>query len=327
MPIHPANPLVCVAPMMAWTDRHCRYLLRLFSPSSLLFTEMVPTGALVHGAQWHQLDFDPAEQPLALQLGGNDPHHLALCTAEAARRGFNEVNLNVGCPSERVQQGTFGACLMLQPELVAECIAAMRNAADITVSVKCRLGVDQHDSDDALLSFIDTLASSGCQRFYLHARKAILGGLSPAQNRSIPPLQPERVARVKSQRPGLQVIINGGITDLPTATGHLQWADGVMIGRAAYKRPQYLAELERWLFNPNFAPEIADILDDYCRYAHTQVASGHRLGSLTRHLLHACNGLPGARRFRQTLSDSARLKANDLSVLTDARSQVYPQAA
>jgi len=322
-----SDKLICVAPMMAWTDRHCRYLLRQFSPSCLLFTEMITTGALMHGDQWHQLDFHPAEQPLALQLGGNSPRDLAYCTAEAARRGFKEVNLNVGCPSDRVRQGTFGACLMLQPTLVADCVAAMRTAADITVSVKCRLGVDAHDTDDGLLQFIETVAASGCQRFYLHARKAILGGLSPAQNRSVPPLQPWRVAWVKSQRADLEIILNGGITNAQIVAEHLQWADGVMIGRAAYQQPQMLAELERQLFNPDFTPAVADILHEYCRYASAQVAAGHRLGSLTRHLLHACNGLPGARRYRQTLSDSARLKANDLSILGDAISQVYPRAA
>ena len=191
---------ISVAPMMAWTDRHCRYLHRLYSPAILLFTEMVTTGALLRGGQWHQLDYSAEEHPIVLQLGGNDPADLARCAAEAARRGFDEINLNVGCPSDRVQQGTFGACLMLTPKIVAQCVSAMRAACDIPISVKCRLGVDDQDSDPLLQAFIDEVADGGCERFYIHARKAILGGLSPAQNRSVPPLQPERVARLKTKQ-------------------------------------------------------------------------------------------------------------------------------
>ena len=331
-PMTQATPQkVSVAPMMAWTDRHCRYLHRLFSPSALLFTEMVTTGALLSGNQWHQLDYNPEEHPLALQLGGNDPDALAQCAAAAAKLGYDEVNLNVGCPSDRVQRGTFGACLMRKPALVADCVAAMRDNCDITVSVKCRLGVDDHDTDDLLSEFIETVNASGCQRFYLHARKAILGGLSPAQNRSIPPLQPERVKRVKQLRPDLQIIINGGIDNLETSQEHLAWADGVMIGRAAYHRPALLSELEHALTDqpnkPPKMPSIESVLTVYCDYIERQLSAGERLHSMTRHMLSACNGMPGARRYRQILSDSKRLKSNDMNILDDAFAQVFKVAA
>ncbi len=329
--MHPAptSPpsLISVAPMMAWTDRHCRYLHRLYSPSAMLFTEMVTTGALLHGQQWHQLDYDSKEHPVALQLGGNDPKALAVCARVAAERGYDEINLNVGCPSDRVQQGTFGACLMLHPRLVADCVAAMQAVSDVPVSVKCRLGVDDVDSDEHLLHFIDTVANSGCQRFYLHMRKAILGGLTPAQNRSIPPLQPERAQRVKRARPALQIIANGGIADLDGAREHLRWADGVMIGRAAYHRPALLAEMETAWHDPQHRVSTLEVLQSYLPYMERELSRGTPLQAMTRHLLHCCNGLPGARRFRQLLSDSRRLKQNRLDLVQTAIQQVYPEAA
>jgi len=328
------DPKLAVAPMMAWTDKHCRYLHRLFSPSVLLFTEMVTTAALLHGNQWHQLDFNPEEHPLALQLGGNDPIALRECAVRAAERGYDEVNLNVGCPSSRVQHGTFGACLMRSPPLVADCIAAMKDNVDITVSVKCRLGVDEYDSDELLNEFIDKVSQAGCSRFYLHARKAILGGLSPAQNRSIPPLQPERVARLKARRPDLEIIVNGGITQISQVEDHLTWADGVMIGRAAYQRPTFLTEIETLLATSSHAnrkpaaqPSIEEILSRYLDYIAAQLAQGERLHAMTRHMLSLCNGLPGARRYRQILSDSKRLKLNDLGLLEEALTHVFKVAA
>ncbi len=321
------NKLLCVAPMMAWTDRHCRVLHRLYSPRALLFTEMVTTGALLHGQQWHQLDYSDVEHPLALQLGGNHPNDLAACTEAAASRGYDEVNLNVGCPSERVQQGTFGACLMLQPQLVADCIKAMLDTGTVPVTVKCRLGVDDHDSDETLLEFIQTLAESGCRRFYVHTRKAILGGLTPAQNRSIPPLQPWRAAHLKQQLPHLEIIVNGGITDTAEASDRLEWADGVMIGRAAYHRPMFLAELERTMFDSTHPVSTADVLTEYLTYVEQQLQQGTRLHAMTRHLLHCCNGMPGARRFRQLLSDHKRLKYNDINLVADAIDQVFSKAA
>lgn len=318
---------ISVAPMMAWTDRHCRYLHRLYSPAILLFTEMVTTGALLRGGQWHQLDYSAEEHPIVLQLGGNDPADLARCAAEAARRGFDEINLNVGCPSDRVQQGTFGACLMLTPKIVAQCVSAMRAACDIPISVKCRLGVDDQDSDPLLQAFIDEVADGGCERFYIHARKAILGGLSPAQNRSVPPLQPERVARLKRNRPNLNVVINGGITDPTTAEDYLTWADGVMIGRAAYHNPELLRTLHQRFVDPTFNPSTQSIVLAYRTYISEQLQMGIRLSAMSKHLLHACSGMPGARRFRQILSDSKRLKENNIGLIDEAIDHIYARAA
>ncbi|MEQ9452782.1 MAG: tRNA dihydrouridine(20/20a) synthase DusA [Pseudomonadales bacterium] len=321
------DPKLTVAPMMAWTDRHCRFLLRQYAPHALLFTEMVTTGALLHGQQWHLLDHDPAEHPLALQLGGNDPGELADCASEAAKRGYDEVNLNVGCPSDRVQKGTFGACLMREPQLVADCVAAMQARVDIPVTVKCRLGVDDYDSDELLHGFVGTLADAGCRRIYLHARKAILAGLSPAQNREIPPLQVDRVARLKRTFAELEIIVNGGITEIATVQSHLAWADGVMIGRAAYHNPDLLSECERAIFDASFAPDKQDIVARYVAYMGEQLARGVKLHSLTRHLLSSCNGMPGARKFRRTLSDAKRLQTGDLSIVDDAMAHVFRQAA
>jgi tRNA-dihydrouridine synthase A len=322
-----ADKILSVAPMMAWTDRHCRYLHRLYAPHALLFTEMVTTGALIHGQQWHQLDFNPEEHPVALQLGGNNPKELAICAREAQARGYDEVNLNVGCPSDRVRQGAFGACLMLDPQLVADCVAAMRDVVSIPVSVKCRLGVDDQDSDPLLHQFMAKLAKAGTQRIYLHARKAILAGLSPAQNRDIPPLQPERVKLAKTTFPHLSIVINGGITDATQVENYLAWADGVMIGRAAYHNPDLLSACEQMLFTPEHTPDKADILERYIDYVSRSLAQGERLHSMTRHLLSSCNGQPGARQFRRTLSDAKRLKQGDVSIITEALSHVHPKAA
>lgn len=313
--------------MMAWTDRHCRYLHRLFNPRAVLFTEMVTTGALLTGGRWEQLDFDAAEHPVVLQLGGNNPDDLAKCAARAAALGFDEINLNVGCPSDRVQRGTFGACLMLKPALVAECMAAMQAVSSVPVSVKCRLGVDEHDSDELLREFIDVVSTSGCTRFYIHARKAILGGLTPAQNRSIPPLQIERVQALKAAREDLQVIVNGGIDSVEQVAAHLSWADGVMLGRAAYHNPRLLTQIESELFGWHTGPSTIEILQRYRTYMATQLLQGVPLQAMTRHMLSTCNGLPGARRFRQILSDNKRLKANRLEILDEALAQVFGTAA
>lgn len=321
------DPTLTIAPMMAWTDRHCRYLLRLYSPHALLFTEMVTTGALLQGNQWHLLDHSEAEHPLALQLGGNDPSALAECTRQAEARGFDEVNLNVGCPSPRVQKGTFGACLMLEPDLVAQCVQTMQADVQIPVSVKCRLGVDEHDNDTYLHRFVDKLAQAGCKRIYLHARKAILGGLTPAQNREIPPLQPERAAAVKQAFPEIEIIVNGGITSKAQVEDHLSWADGVMIGRAAYHNPDLLGACETALFDPDFRLDKKAVLEHYLEYMVDQLNSGVRLTSLTRHLLSSCNGQPGARMFRRTLSDARRLSGGDITLVLEALAHVYEWAA
>ncbi len=312
--------------MMAWTDRHCRYLHRLHTPNALLFTEMVTTGALLDGGQWHQLDYRSEEHPVALQLGGSEPEDLARCTARAAELGYDEVNLNVGCPSPRVQRGAFGACLMREPDLVAACVNAMIESSTVPVTVKCRLGVDDNDSDPLLYHFVERVAAAGCRRFYVHARKAILGGLSPAQNRSIPPLQPERVAALKRKFPELDIVINGGITTTAEAGEHLLWADGIMIGRAAYHRPEYMSELDTMMYGTPTLDKSA-VLAAYRSYMTEELARGQRLHSMTRHVLGACNGMRGARRYRQTLSDARRLKANDINLFDEALAHVYQPLA
>lgn len=313
--------------MMAWTDRHCRYLHRLYAPHALLFTEMVTTGALIHGKQWQQLDYNAAEHPLALQLGGNNPMELATCAREAQHRGYDEVNLNVGCPSDRVQQGTFGACLMLQPTLVADCVAAMVAKVDIPVTVKCRLGVDDHDSDELLHDFILKIQQAGIGRIYLHARKAILTGLSPAQNREIPPLEPKRVALVKQFFPAMEVVINGGVTNIDQVRDYCGWADGVMIGRAAYHHPDFLSHCERAFYDPDFVLDKPELIQHYSAYVEEQLRQGQRLHSLTRHLLSSCSGMPGARQFRRTLSDASRLKSGDINLIHDALNCVFKRVA
>ncbi len=323
-----SNKLICVAPMMAWTDKHCRFLHRQYAPSALLFTEMVTTGALLYGKQTHLLDHDHCEHPVALQLGGNDPAALAECAAMAEERGFDEVNINVGCPSDRVQKGTFGACLMREPELVAECVKAMQAQCSIPITVKCRTGIqvkgdnNEFATMDFLQNFIAHIVDAGCQRVYLHARVAVLGGLSPAQNREIPPLTMDKAKSIKTQYPALELVVNGGITDLEQAEELLGWADGIMIGRAAYHNPRFLSQLEEKIYNPNFTYSEEDILDSYQRYAEVFLQNGDRLHSLTKHLLHCFNGRPGARRFRQILSDQSRLKDNDISLIAEAYDQV-----
>jgi tRNA-dihydrouridine synthase A len=303
--------------MMAWTDRHCRYLHRLMAPRALLFTEMVTAAALHHGDPASRLRFDPAEHPVALQLGGSDPVLLADAAALAERAGFDEVNLNVGCPSPRVQRGRFGACLMLEPELVRDCVAAMRERVAVAVTVKCRLGVDEADSDRLVDRFVTTVADASCTTFYLHARKALLAGLSPAQNRSVPPLQHERVYALKRRFPELEIIINGGIADPHTLTPHLQAVDGVMIGRAAYHAPMTLAAMHARVFD-TVEPDRFSIMAGYRRYMVSELARGTRLADLSRPVLGLFGGLPGARRFRRTLSDAKALARNDIGLVDQA---------
>ena len=315
--------------MMAYTDRHCRYLHRLVSPSVGLFTEMVTTGALLHGPADRALAHNPSEHPVAIQLGGNEPSALAACAKMAAEAGFDEINLNVGCPSERVQEGRIGACLMAEPQLVAECFAAMAEAVSVPVTVKCRLGIDHHDDEPFLSRFVDTLAEAGCRRFYVHARIAILAGLSPAQNRSVPPLNYDRVYRLKKRRPELNVVLNGGITDDATALEALSRVDGVMIGRAAYSNPWLLARLHERLSgkaSPS-AVDMFEVFDAYVRYAEHEYEKGTRLSNLTRHALGLFNGMPGARRYRQILSDARRLRTEGPSVMLAAREALSGRAA
>ncbi len=292
--------------MMDWTDRHCRYLLRLISRRTLLYTEMVPTGAVLHGDRARFLGFDPAERPLALQLGGAEPEDLAACARLAEAEGYDEVNLNVGCPSDRVQHARFGACLMAEPALVARCIAAMQDAVGIPVTVKSRIGIDDQDDYVDLLRFVDSVASVGCRSFTVHARKAWLEGLSPKQNREIPPLNYERVYRLKAERPDLEIVINGGIRSLDEAEAHLARVDGVMIGRAAYQDPYLLAMADGRLFGePAPAVSREAVVEAMIAYAQRETARGVPVKCITRHMLGLFNGLPGARAWRRSLSETA----------------------
>lgn len=298
-----------VAPMMDWTDRHCRFFLRLISKRSLLFTEMVTTGALLYGDVDRHLQFNEEEHPLALQLGGSDPEALAQSVRIARSYGYDEFNLNVGCPSDRVQNGRFGACLMAEPKLVGECISAMADAAgDIPVSVKCRIGIDEMEGYDPFRDFIDRVTDrSNCRIFYVHARKAWLQGLSPKENRDIPPLHYDFAHRLKSERPELQIMLNGGLLTLEQAEPHLAELDGVMIGRAAYQDPWILAKADRQIFGEGSSPlpdrhSVAAAMADY---ASRQQAASVPLQSVTRHLMGLFNGLRGARAWRRHLSENA----------------------
>ncbi len=313
-------PLLMVAPMMAWTDRFCRRLHRCYSPNARLYTEMVTTGALLHGPRERLLKFAPAELPLALQLGGCDPTELSACAAIAEQSGFSEVNLNIGCPSDRVQNARIGACLMAEPELVARCCSAMRAACNLPVTVKCRLGIDDYDSDDFLFRFVDTVAEAGVTEFSLHARIALLNGLSPAQNRSIPPLNYARVARLKAHYPELRIILNGG---LDTAEGiidalHTTGCDGVMIGRAAYHNPWLLAQLDHSFYCTPLPEHRLAPLAQYTDFIEEELNQGTRLHSITRHMLGIASGLAGARAYRRYLSDMANKPGANIATLEHA---------
>jgi tRNA-dihydrouridine synthase A len=293
----------CVAPMLDWTDRHCRYFHRLLSRKARLYSEMLTTGAVIHGDRARLLDFDPSEQPLALQLGGSDPKELAQAARIGQSFGYSEINLNLGCPSDRVQAGRFGACLMLEPQLVAEAIKAMRDAVEIEVTVKHRLGVDEQDSEQQLQDFVDSLADAGCRTFIVHARKAWLQGLSPKENREVPPLDYERVKRLKVAFPKLNIIINGGIQNLDEAGPLLESLDGVMLGRAAYHNPWLLAEVDGRLFGePDPFKQRHEVMAAMLPYLQRHLANGGRLNQVLRHILGLYLGQPGARRWRQALA-------------------------
>jgi tRNA-dihydrouridine synthase A len=295
-----------VAPMMDWTDRHERFLLRQISRHVRLYTEMVTTGAIQHGDRTRLLAFDPAEHPVALQLGGSEPEALAECAKIGADFGYDEINLNVGCPSDRVQSGRFGACLMAEPDLVARGVAAMRNTVDIPVTVKHRIAIDDQPEWDTLIGFVDAVAAAGCARVIVHARKAWLEGLSPRENREVPPLHYDLVYRLKTERPGLHVTINGGIETLDETAEHLAHVDGVMVGRAAYQNPYVLAEADRRFFDPD-APVRSrhDVIEAFAAYVEREIAAGTPLIAMTRHILGLFNGLPGARAWRRYLSENA----------------------
>ena len=294
----------CVAPMMDWTDRHCRYFHRLLSPHVRLYTEMVTAPAVLHGDRARLLGFGPAEHPVALQLGGADPRELAQAARVGAELGYDEVNLNVGCPSDRVQSGRFGACLMREPDLVGDCVAAMRAAVTIPVTVKCRLGVDAQDEYADLQHFVDKVRGAGCTLFVVHARKAWLEGLSPKENREVPPLNYERVYRLKNEFPELTIVINGGVASVADVREHLDHVDGVMLGRTAYHEPYRIAEVEAELYGTPL-PDRDDVLARLRPYIEAHLARGDRLQHISRHILGLYQGLPGARAYRRVLSERA----------------------
>lgn len=295
-----SNPRISVAPMMDWTTRDYRFFARLFNPNIILYTEMVTTGAIIHGGANRHLDYNHEEHPIVLQLGGSNPKELATCTKMAQDWGYDEVNLNVGCPSDRVQNNKIGACLMAEPDLVAECIAEMRHAVDIPVTVKHRIGIDDMQSYEEMLHFVDTVAKTGCNNFIVHARIALLQGLSPKENRDIPPLRYEDVYRLKQDRPELLIEINGGVKTFAETQAHLKHVDGVMIGREAYHNPYLLAELGQ-LWNLDL-PDRFEIIDQMLPYIAQRIQEGAPLSIITRHILGLFQNLPGARKWRQALS-------------------------
>ena len=317
----------CVAPMMDWTDRHCRYFLRLISRHARLYTEMITAPALMHGDVPRHLDFDPAEHPLALQLGGSDPRQLAHAARLGERWGYDEINLNCGCPSERVQTGSFGACLMAEPALVADCVRAMRDAVRVPVTVKHRIGLDHDERYAFVRDFVGTVAEAGCGVFIVHARNAVLKGLSPKENREIPPLRYDVAARLKRDFPALTVVLNGGLADWGAVERERAPVDGVMLGRAAYHNPYLLAEADRRIFgDPAPSRSRAEVMAALAEYAATEVARGTALRSISRHVLGLYHGVAGGRRFRQLLSDAARLRDADATLFDEALRAVEPQA-
>lgn len=308
-----------VAPMLNWTDKHCRYFHRLLTSRALLYTEMVTTNALLHGSNTHVLSLNAADKPVAFQLGGNHPQALARCAQMIERAGYDEVNLNLGCPSDRVQNARFGACLMAEPELVAACVAAMRQAVSIPVTVKSRIGIDERDSYPELLSFITTVADAGCNSFAIHARKAWLQGLSPKQNRLLPPLCYDFVYQLKRDLPSLHITLNGGVTDLDNAQTILQRVDGVMMGREAYHNPYLLATVDNRFYAAATTPKTRhQVVLDLLPYIETQLEAGGNLHAITRHILGLFHGLAGAKKWRRLLSENGSKKGADAGVILDA---------
>jgi len=312
--------------MMDWTDRHCRMFHRQITRHTWLYTEMVTTGAIIHGDKARHLDFSEEEHPVALQLGGSEPEDLAISARFGEQWGYDEINLNCGCPSERVQRGAFGACLMAEPALVADCVKAMRDAVSIDVTVKHRIGIDEIDSYDFVRDFVGTVAEAGCRTFIVHARNAILKGLSPKENREIPPLRYGRAYQLKRDFPQLEIIINGGIKTLAEIDEHLQHVDGVMIGREAYHNPYLMAEFDgRYYGDATIPMTRAEIIDAILPYVREQLArEGPRLNSITRHMLGLMAGMPGARAFRRQLSDSTQLASGDIGLLEHVMTMLNP---
>ncbi|AUL16154.1 tRNA dihydrouridine(20/20a) synthase DusA [Bordetella bronchiseptica] len=309
---------LCVAPMIDVTDRHCRYFHRLLAPRARLYTEMITTGALLHGDVARHLDFDAAEHPVALQLGGSEPDALAQAARLGRQWGYDEINLNCGCPSERVQRGAFGACLMAEPGLVADCMKAMQDAVDIPVTVKHRLGLDYDESYGFVRDFVGQIYDTGCRVFVVHARNAVLKGLSPKDNREIPPLRYDVARQLKRDFPDCVIVLNGGLADAQAAQAVAGEFDGVMLGRAAWHTPRVLSEVSLQWWPAIRLPSDAQVVDAMMQYAATQIARGVPLRVMTRPLLGLVNGQAGARRWRRLLSDPVRLAANDPSLLYEA---------
>jgi tRNA-dihydrouridine synthase A len=308
-----------IAPMMEWTDRHCRFFHRLLTRRTLIYTEMITTGAVLHGDRARLLAYDPAEHPVALQLGGSDPEKLAACARIAADLGYDEINLNVGCPSDRVQEGRFGACLMAEPALVGDGVAAMKAAVKVPVTVKCRIGIDAQDPEEALETLTGAVEAAGVDALIVHARKAWLDGLSPRENRDIPPLDYDRVYRLKAAHPALPVLINGGVTDLDQAAAHLAHVDGVMMGRAAYQEPWRLLTVDAMLYGaaaPYPSPKAA--AEALIPYIERELRRGTRLHSITRHVLGLFRAVPGARAFRRHLATEAVKPGADIAAFRTA---------
>lgn len=309
--------------MLDWTDRHCRFFHRLLTKEAILYTEMVTTGAILYGDPARQLRFNSQEHPVALQLGGSEPQELAQCARIAQDYGYDEINLNVGCPSERVQKGAFGACLMAEPQLIAECVSAMQAAVAIPITVKNRIGIDDQEDYADLHHFIDTVSQAGCQTFIIHARKAWLKGLSPKENREIPPLRYDLVYQIKQALPALEIIINGGITTLEQCQQHLQHVDGVMVGREAYHNPWLLAQVDPLLYGTPAPLESRQAaLLAMLPYVQAQLDAGVPLGHISRHLLGLFQGMPGARAFRRLISENAHKPDAGVKLLRDALAKI-----
>ncbi|MDH4274010.1 MAG: tRNA dihydrouridine(20/20a) synthase DusA [Gammaproteobacteria bacterium] len=328
MTVHSLLPShrLCIAPMMDYTDRHARYLLRLLSKHIRLYTEMITAGAVCRGDREFLLSFDPQEHPVALQLGGNDPKALADAAQIGESFGYDEINLNIGCPSDRVQSARFGACLMAEPTLIAECVAAIRAKVAVPVTIKTRLGIDHHDSYEFLTNFVSTVHTAGCHTFIIHARKAWLQGLSPRENREIPPLDYTRVYRLKQDFPHLTIVINGGITQLAQASEHLNHCDGVMIGRAAFDNPYLLAHADQLLYGQQEVISTRhEIVKNYIPYIESQLAQGVPLARLTRHLLGLFHSVKGGRAWRRALSENAHRQTAGIDIVQAALENVIEE--
>ena len=312
--------------MMDWTDRHCRYFMRLLSPNAHLYTEMITAAAVHHGDSDRLLQFDPSEHPLAVQLGGSDPVLMAEAAQHAANAGYDEININVGCPSDRVQSGAFGACLMETPDLVADCYRTMSDRVDVPITIKTRIGINENDSWEYLRRFVDALVDAGCRKFIVHARIAILEGLSPKENRTVPPLNYERVFRLKSELPELEIVLNGGVRDSEQVGEILDHVDGVMIGRQAYHDPYFMAELETRYLSGQQQPARSEIVERMLPYVERELVAGERLSRITRHMLGLFAGQPGARAWRRTISENAHKPDAGPEVLLSALDAI-PEAA